>query len=289
MEYVEQKKYMAPEVLANKSYGKPIDIWSTGVLTYQLLMNKHPASRNGILLSNEWLYGDIAEQACSFIKKLTKIKSRRNGRVPLSTVERLHSMIMKEKFQNLGKLAIFFAALKMKNGEKMKESNEQSPQKIEDESFVLEEKLKESFFKRMKKQRTKSNILLLKRLPALSSQKRIFGLSPIRKASKFNLLAPIKSKEKGNIPPRELNQTFYCQKDFQHFLLKKESLDQVQSEKHQNLICLLQLSPKKKETFLQLLLTFVEKAQKEFPLNCCQNLQPKVKLDQSQFKLLPKM
>lgn len=34
--------YMAPELLAHREYHKPVDLWSTGIIVYELLTNHHP-------------------------------------------------------------------------------------------------------------------------------------------------------------------------------------------------------------------------------------------------------
>ena len=35
--------YMAPEIIQNQIVGKPVDIWSVGIIMYMLLnMGKHP-------------------------------------------------------------------------------------------------------------------------------------------------------------------------------------------------------------------------------------------------------
>ena len=33
---------MAPELLARREYHKPVDLWSTGIIVYELLTNQHP-------------------------------------------------------------------------------------------------------------------------------------------------------------------------------------------------------------------------------------------------------
>jgi len=69
---------MAPEIIANEKYGKAVDIWSLGVLLYELLHGQPPYAGGGeaekmrkILKCQQFpFYPNISEGARSLILKL---------------------------------------------------------------------------------------------------------------------------------------------------------------------------------------------------------------------------
>ncbi|CAB76233.1 calcium/calmodulin-dependent protein kinase Cmk1 [Schizosaccharomyces pombe] len=73
-------EYMAPEVFRRTGYGKPVDMWAIGVITYFLLSGYTPFARPSqvevieAILANEYTFNDpcwsgISETAKDFIKK----------------------------------------------------------------------------------------------------------------------------------------------------------------------------------------------------------------------------
>ena len=73
--------YVAPEVLSKKPYGKPVDVWSIGVITYILLCGYQPFyDENDYNLASQILHGDltfdspdwdeISDEAKDFVSKL---------------------------------------------------------------------------------------------------------------------------------------------------------------------------------------------------------------------------
>jgi len=78
--------YMAPEILAQGSYGKECDIWSIGVLIYFLLSGEHPFHANDVGDDNlfseiakgefdfpEHLFGTISNEAKDLIRKCLNV------------------------------------------------------------------------------------------------------------------------------------------------------------------------------------------------------------------------
>jgi serine/threonine protein kinase len=73
--------YMAPELVSNKPYNEKVDVWSLGVITYQLLSGKTPFESRNIKkidfnikhkpikfeTKNGEFWDDISEEAKEFI------------------------------------------------------------------------------------------------------------------------------------------------------------------------------------------------------------------------------
>lgn len=75
--------YAAPEVMMKKGHGKPVDMWSLGVITYTLLCGYSPfraeslpeliaETRSGHVEFHKRYWKDVSEEAKSFILKLLK-------------------------------------------------------------------------------------------------------------------------------------------------------------------------------------------------------------------------
>ncbi|KAI8610796.1 kinase-like domain-containing protein, partial [Chytriomyces sp. MP71] len=70
------KGYMAPEILKKLQYGRPVDMWATGVVAYQLLYGAMPfpetKKRFGVKAKSplSFPFNFVSEAAQDFIRKL---------------------------------------------------------------------------------------------------------------------------------------------------------------------------------------------------------------------------
>lgn len=75
--------YAAPEVMMKKGHGKPVDMWSLGVITYTLLCGYSPfrseslndlieETRSGRVIFHERYWKDVSKEAKTFILSLLK-------------------------------------------------------------------------------------------------------------------------------------------------------------------------------------------------------------------------
>ena len=75
--------YAAPEVMLKQGHGKPVDMWSLGVITYTLLCGYSPfrsenladlieECRSGHITFHERYWKDVSNEAKAFIKRLLK-------------------------------------------------------------------------------------------------------------------------------------------------------------------------------------------------------------------------
>jgi calcium/calmodulin-dependent protein kinase I len=73
--------YAAPEVMMKKGHGKPVDMWSMGVITYTLLCGYSPfrsenladlieECRSGRVIYHERYWKDVSKDAKDFINSL---------------------------------------------------------------------------------------------------------------------------------------------------------------------------------------------------------------------------
>jgi calcium/calmodulin-dependent protein kinase I len=73
--------YAAPEVMLKKGHGKPVDMWSMGVITYTLLCGYSPfrsenladlieECKNGRVIFHERYWKDVSKEAKEFITQL---------------------------------------------------------------------------------------------------------------------------------------------------------------------------------------------------------------------------
>jgi calcium/calmodulin-dependent protein kinase I len=73
--------YAAPEVMLKRGHGKPVDMWSLGVITYTLLCGYSPfrsenlpdlieECRHGRIVFHERYWKDVSKEAKAFIKRL---------------------------------------------------------------------------------------------------------------------------------------------------------------------------------------------------------------------------
>ncbi len=80
--------YMAPEIWAEKAYGKPVDLWAFGVITYILLCGYAPFSadshsvlarriRGGKFEFHSEYWGNVSEDAKDFVSAILCVDPRR--------------------------------------------------------------------------------------------------------------------------------------------------------------------------------------------------------------------
>lgn len=73
--------YAAPEVMLKKGHGKPVDMWSLGVITYTLLCGYSPfrseslgelieECKTGKIVFHERYWKDVSKDAKDFIRSL---------------------------------------------------------------------------------------------------------------------------------------------------------------------------------------------------------------------------
>jgi calcium/calmodulin-dependent protein kinase I len=88
--------YAAPEVMEKKGHGKPVDMWSLGVITYTLLCGYSPfrsetmgdlieECRNEKVIFHPRYWNDVSDDAKNFIRSLLKADPKKR---PTSSVSR---------------------------------------------------------------------------------------------------------------------------------------------------------------------------------------------------------
>ncbi|CAD8120974.1 unnamed protein product [Paramecium sonneborni] len=129
--------YMAPEILQNKLYSKPVDIWATGIIMYQLLQGIHPfyiqdstkqQYLQNVLEKPLYFKKQISLQAKDLLIRLLKLDTTdrytasqalqhpwltKQDSMPLSLFEQFKLFDCKNKFMNIIKLLIFIQELKI--------------------------------------------------------------------------------------------------------------------------------------------------------------------------------
>lgn len=94
--------YAAPEVMLKKGHGKPVDMWSMGVITYTLLCGYSPfrsenladlieECKNGRVIFHERYWKEVSPEAKDFIKRLLEPDPNKR---PSSEVRRIYATIM---------------------------------------------------------------------------------------------------------------------------------------------------------------------------------------------------
>lgn len=89
--------YAAPEVMEKKGHGKPVDMWSLGVITYTLLCGYSPfrsetmgdlieECRNEKVIFHPRYWADVSDDAKDFIKSLLKADPRKRPTSEVCTV-----------------------------------------------------------------------------------------------------------------------------------------------------------------------------------------------------------
>lgn len=89
--------YAAPEVMEKKGHGKPVDMWSLGVITYTLLCGYSPfrsetmgdlieECRNEKVIFHTRYWNDVSDDAKNFIKSLLKANPSKRPTSHVSTV-----------------------------------------------------------------------------------------------------------------------------------------------------------------------------------------------------------
>lgn len=80
--------YAAPEVMLKQGHGKPVDIWSLGVITYTLLSGYSPFRAEGMtelieevqrghIIFHEKYWKGVSDDAKSFIRSLLNLDPRK--------------------------------------------------------------------------------------------------------------------------------------------------------------------------------------------------------------------
>ena len=94
--------YAAPEVMMKKGHGKPVDMWSMGVITYTLLCGYSPfrsenladlieECKNGRVIFHERYWKEVSKEAKDFITQLLQ-PDQNNG--PTSEVSKFVLQVM---------------------------------------------------------------------------------------------------------------------------------------------------------------------------------------------------
>ena len=126
--------YMSPEMLFNHKYYKPIDLWSVGIIMYELLNNgQHPFYKKG--MTKKELFKNIKNKNISYINKISPLANNllqqllkkdlslritaalalkhpwitrnESDPIPLNLYEEVNKIIIKNKMINLVLISLF--------------------------------------------------------------------------------------------------------------------------------------------------------------------------------------
>jgi serine/threonine protein kinase len=93
--------YAAPEVMLKKGHGKPVDMWSMGVITYTLLCGYSPfrsenladlieECKNGRVIFHERYWKEVSKDAKDFIMQLLQPDQNKRPSSEVRQTSRLH-------------------------------------------------------------------------------------------------------------------------------------------------------------------------------------------------------
>ena len=127
------RAYMSPEMIFNHKYYKPIDLWSVGIIMYELLNGQHPFYKKG--MTKKELFKNIKNKNISYINNISPLANNllqqllkkdlslritaslalkhpwitrnESDPIPLNLYEEVNKIIIKNKMINLLLISLF--------------------------------------------------------------------------------------------------------------------------------------------------------------------------------------
>lgn len=90
------QEYFSPEIVNREVYGKEVDWWSLGILTYELLFSETPFEDSNIFVANDkiksqdpnfWKRGDLSSEWIDFISQL--LSKDKNNRIGMNGIKEI--------------------------------------------------------------------------------------------------------------------------------------------------------------------------------------------------------